>query len=193
MKYRILSIVLLLWLLMLPVSATQQGSLLINNVDASVTCYAVADKAGVLTADFAQCGVSVLSEQADVARLLKTYALDHQLTGQTLTPDDNHEVLFTPMEEGWYLVCSNVSPGEFAPFLMQIPTKVGDNVIYHVQATPKEETPRETQPGGSGEAEPNIPQTGHIQWPKYLVLVLGGLCVLTGAGMVLLGWEKHYE
>lgn len=193
MKYRILSVVLLLWLLMLPVSASQQGSLLINNVDASVTCYAVADKAGTLTADFAQSGINELSEQADIARQLRAYAQEHQLTGQTLTPDDAHEVLFAAMDEGWYLICSNASPGEFAPFLMQIPTRVGDNVIYHVQATPKEETPQETQPGGSGGAEPNIPQTGHIQWPKYLLLTLGGLCVLTGAGMVLLGREKRYE
>ena len=193
MKCKILSIVLLLWLLILPVSAAQQGSLLINNVNASVTCYPVADKTGVLTADFAQSGVTELSEQADIARQLKIYAQEHQLTGQTLTPNDAHEVLFTSMDEGWYLICSNISPGEFAPFLMQIPTRIGENVIYHVQATPKEETPQQTQPGGSDEVEPNIPQTGHIQWPKYLLLALGGLCVLMGAGMVMLGREKRYE
>lgn len=193
MKCRILSLVMLLWLLTLPVSAAQQGSLLINNVDASVTCYAVADKDGVLVSDFAGSGVTTLSEQADLARQLKNYALDNQLVGQTLTPDDAGEVLFTPMDEGWYLVCSNVSPGEFAPFLMQIPTRVGDNVIYNVQATPKEETPAETQPGGAGEAEPNIPQTGHIQWPKYLLLALGALCVLAGASMTVLGRERRYD
>lgn len=196
MKHRIISLLMLLPLLALPVFAAQEGSLQVRNVEASVTCYMVADKDGVPTADFGDCGITEFTEQTATpaaAKQLKEYALNKQLTGKTLTPEDNGEVLFTPLTEAWYLVCSNASPGEFAPFLMQIPTKVGSNLIYHVQATPKEETPSETQPGGSGGTGGNIPQTGYVQWPKYLLLALGGACVLAGAGMTVLGQEKRYD
>ena len=196
MKNRIMCLLLLLSLLVLPVSAAQEGSLLINNADSPATLYVVADQDGKLTEAFTGCGLAAITEEtatAENAKLLRTYVQSSHLAGQVLEPTAERQIIFAPLKESWYLVCSNSSPGEFAPFLVQVPTMVGDNQIYHIQATPKEDSqPEQTLPATPVEPEPNIPQTGYLQWPKYLLLTMGGLLVLAGAVLILAGLEERH-
>ncbi len=200
MKRRILSmiaVILLVGLMALPVSAASEGSLLLQKIDASVTLYVVADTEGNLSDAFAACGLDGINTKnatADTAKKLQTYALQNQLAGQTMFPDADRKLLFSSLEERWYLICSNAQPGEFAPFLAQIPTVIGEKTIYHIQATPKtEDTPCQIPPISPVEPNPSIPQTGFIQWPKYLLLGVGGILILFGAIAIVFGREKRYD
>ncbi|MBR2311137.1 MAG: hypothetical protein IKA47_11510 [Oscillospiraceae bacterium] len=186
----------LLILLSLPVMAAQTGSLVVRNVKSPAVMYLVADANGVPTQDFAIAITENLTEDRltpDAARKLQTHAEEKNLSGQTVTPDSSNLITFSLLEEGCYLVCSTAQPGEFAPFLIRVPMTIGDKLVYDIQASPKVDPNNPNAPGKPVEPQPNIPQTGNIQWPKYLLLILGGVAILAGFVEVLRGREKTYE
>ena len=186
----------LLLLVLIPVSASaaQLGSLLVQEIDHPVCLYHVADLQGNFTSDFSGYIQSEdVTDAAETAKIVQRYVLDHNVTGQKLTPE-NGEALFENLQTGTYLVCSLRTPGEFAPFLLPIPTLLDGEIIYDIQAKPKiEDIPRERDPG-SGDSRPNdkeIPQTGTSVIPQYVLMVLGTLMTLAGLYEVLAGREEH--
>lgn len=196
MKTSLLLAVVLCLLLAFPVSAAQTGSLQIDNVYASVTLFPLADAAGALTAEFSAASEPLTSQNTDatLAKQLQKFATEKGLSGQEKTPDASGRVFYDQLEEGFYLVCSLAQPGEFAPFILRIPTTVADKVIYDVQAEPKEDPSGETdEPEALPPLQPVIPQTGFVQWPKYLLLALGAACVVAGLFEAFRGREKRYE
>jgi len=187
----------LLSLLAVPAAAQETGSLSVRNVEYPVALFAVADSQGNLLPDFTGWQKAPLTEQdltAKNAKALQRYTEEKKIEGSRLEPD-NGQLIYNPLQKGIYLVCSTAEKGEFAPFLVQIPTKIGGKEVYHIQATPKEETdPEPSQPGGDPEKPgEDIPQTGDIQWPKYSLLALGGLLILVGAEEILRGWRQRHE
>ena len=147
------------------------------------------DAAGVPVAAFSGKWEGVMTKEqltSQLARTLYTYALEQALAGVSLTPDGSQSVNFGSLEQGFYLVGSTSQPGEFAPFLVSIPMSIGDKQVYDIQAEPKtEEGPTPTEPGGAVTPGPNIPQTGAILWPKYVLLSLGAAAILAGFALIL--------
>lgn len=195
-KVSLLTAALLCVLLVFPVSAARTGSLQIDNVHAPVVLFPLADAQGVLTDSFSAASEPLTAENtgADQAKKLQKYAGEKGLSGQEMTPDASGQTRYSQLEAGYYLVCSQAQPGEFAPFILRIPMTVADRVIYDVQAQPKAERPEEPEsPTTPLPLQPVIPQTGFIQWPKYLLLTLGAVCVAAGLFEAVRGREKRYE
>ena len=193
----LLCAVLLSLFLRLPAAAQAEGSLSVCKVDEPVVLFHVADSQGNIQPDFTGWRKEPLEEKdltAKNAKKLQEYTKKKDLEGDLLEPEEE-KVTFAPLEKGVYLVCSPAQKGEFAPFLVRIPTVIGEKEVYHIQATPKEETdPDPTQPGSDPEKpDDDIPQTGNIQWPKYLLLGLGGLLILVGMEEILRGRRKGNE
>lgn len=193
---KILTVAVTLMLLVIPVFAEDTGTLTVSQVTKPVVMYHVADENGIGVADFAPALEMTLTEDklsADLARSLYAYAKENNITGQTLSPDTAGNVVFAPLDRGAYLVCSTAQPGEFAPFLIRIPMTIGGKTVFDIQATPKSDTTDPSSPSEPVQPQPNIPQTGNIQWPKYLLLILGGMAILAGFVEILRGQEKRYE
>lgn len=196
-KISLVLAVLFCFLTTLPVSAAQTGSLLMKGITAPAVLYRVADAGGIPEGAFTGASLGVLTEataDAALAKQLQKYTKDQGIFGQEKTPDGNGQVFYEALPEGYYLVCSQAQKGEFAPFLLRIPLTAGDQTIYDVQAEPKAETPSDpVDPDSPPSLQPVIPQTGYIQWPKYLLAALGALCVAAGLFEVFRGREKRYE
>lgn len=186
----------LLLLVLIPVSASaaQLGSLLVQEIDHPVCLYRFADAKGDFTEDFMECDLPELfGDHATAAKALQGYVQEQGIKGQTAAPV-NGEAIFENLEKGTYLVCSLRTPGEFAPFLLPMPTLLDGEIIYDIQAKPKiEDIPGERDPG-RGDSRPNdkkIPQTGTSVIPQYVLMVLGTLMTLAGLYEVLAGREEH--
>lgn len=177
-------------------SAAQQGSLLLTKVEKPVMLVLVADEQGIPTESFA--GTAEKLTQSDltpaVAKTFYQHLQNKALSGETETPDHNKEVVFPDLQTGWYLVCSKGEKAEFAPFLIRVPMTLGNKTVYHIQAEPKVSDPADpTQPTDPVPPKPNIPQTGAILWPKYLLLALGVAAIGAGLVEVIRGREKRHE
>ncbi len=168
--------------------AAQNGSLKIVNISHSVTVYCVADSAGALTGDFAGSSVGELGADSDLVAHGKTLAWfvkENALSGQQLQPE-GESVYMPALEEGFYLVCSDGD--EFAPFLLQIPTQIGERLVYDVLADPKDDsTEQPTVPVDPADPDFQIPQTGRSVLPKLALLVAGIMTVGVGATLYLRG------
>lgn len=179
-----------------PAMAAQQGSLLLTAVEKPVMLFLVADEQGIPTEAFA--GVVEKLTQDDLtpamAKKFRQHAKDHALSGQTAAANENKEIFFDALNEGWYLVCSTAEQSEFTPFLICIPMSMDGKPVYHVHAEPKvDTTPDPSGPSTPVTPEPNIPQTGAILWPKYLLLILGAVAIGAGLLEVIRGRENKYE
>lgn len=185
---------ILLLLLPLSAAASQTGSLVLQEIDHPVHLFFVADGDGHLTEDFADCGLRLPAENsARAAKALRDYVRVHHISGQTATPEQG-EAVFEPLEKGTYLVCSAQTPGEFSPFLMDIPTVLNGSSIYHVTAKPKlDDDPPETRPTHPPKPEHSdskIPQTGTSVIPRYVLMILGTMVTLVGLYEVVSGREE---
>lgn len=196
-KINLLLATVLCLLLSFPVSAARVGSLLVKRISQPVVLYHVADAQGTATEDFSGALTDTLTDTntgAAEAKKLQQYAKEQSLSGKEKAPGDAGEVFFDGLEEGFYLVCSTAQKGEFAPFILKMPTVAGDKTIYNVQAEPKtggsDDSGDPSEPPVIG---PTIPQTGNIQWPKYLLLILGAVLILAGLVEGFRGLERRRE
>lgn len=149
---------LLLLLSVLPrVSAAEQGSITVHTGSGgSVTLFQIKDP------EFSGCD---LSPTPEAARALADHA--KTLPGKTQTPNAEGAVCFPNLEPGLYLLVQRrAGEGQqpFSPFLVSIPTVIGDTTVYDVVARPKS-------------APPELPQTGQLRWP-IPVLTLGGVSLI---------------
>lgn len=110
------------------------------------------------------------SETAD-AEILAEYADKMNIPGTTKKVGEDGKARFPKLAPGHYLVVQHEAPAGFLPmnpFCISIPMTVGGKLIYDVQATPKlQRLP-----------EPQLPQTGQLIWPIW---------VLLGSGFGLIG------
>ena len=137
-------------------SAANTGSLRILDVEKPVTLYHVADLDGNRTETFRRAPkADLLDETANAknAKKYQRYVRWNQIAGWEAAPDATGQILFSPLEEGIYLVCSPEK--EFDPFFLRMPTKINSTVQYDIEAKPKGEPP--TEP-----SEPTKPT-----WPDW--------------------------
>ncbi|MBR2048089.1 MAG: hypothetical protein IJ960_05770 [Oscillospiraceae bacterium] len=205
MKRNIPWIVMLGLLLTVTVCAAETGSLRIEGLDYGAVLQYVATPDGVLTEPFSEAPVKELSNQlfaVENARILYEFALERGIPGQTGERDEAGDILYEALPEGLYLVYSTEAEAEFNPFFVRMPTVINGEADYDIEAAPKLDEDQPTEPsdptGPSAPSEPtmpsdpsepttptqpddpDIPETGVVQWPKYLLLGLGALAVLTG-------------
>ena len=194
----LLPILLCMLLVCVTVSAAESGSLRILNIENSVAIYPVATYDGNLTEVFRNAPVTELLEESKAvgnAAILDQFVKDNQISGQEQAPDENKEVYYASLETAVYLVRSMHSEPEFVPFLVCIPTRINDELIYDVKAEPKAQEPTDptepTSPTEPTEPEPEIPQTGNSVWPQYLLLASGIVALVFGFAEVIRGREKQ--
>lgn len=138
-----------------------------------------------LSAAFAACGLSLDNLGAvDLAKNLADYAKANNISGTKATIDANGKAVFADLKLGLYLLVQEDAAPSYnaaSPFLVSVP-QVEDGVyIYEVNASPKVElTPAPTtQP--TEPTVPELPQTGQLNWPIPIMVVVG-LCLF------VLGW-----
>ncbi len=107
---------------------------------------------------------------------------------------------FEKIEPAMYLVVrTKVAPQNESyyvdPFLVSVPLLLDGNINYTVMASPKcswtpEEPDNPIEPIVPPEPQnpdkpddPKLPQTGQLQWPIPVLLVLGSI-------LILIGWKK---
>ncbi|MBQ6706155.1 MAG: hypothetical protein IJN07_01410 [Clostridia bacterium] len=189
-------VLVLCMLFAVPVSAARQGSFTLKNLENEVVLYPVADENGVPAGDFAGA-VDRLTQNHLTPAMAKTLydRIGENHTGSTsLSPDPQGEMTFSSLEEGWYLVVSRAEKPEFAPFLVAIPMIINGESMYDLEAEPKVESPVTPPTTSTPEnPRPNIPQTGVVLWPKYLLLMAGALLITVGVVETVAGREKRHE
>lgn len=191
----LLSVILCLYLCIGTASAAETGSICVKGIRGTVSLHHVADADFRLTEDFQGAAVVTLEDYsvaAENARILSDFVAENELAGWELSAEATGEVLFEPLEEGMYLVCSLSPQMEFMPFLVRIPMKIYGNTVYHVLAEPKKDpTPdTPTPPSPPVEPEPEIPQTGTSVLPKYLLLALGSCFIVFGVSDLFRGRRR---
>lgn len=196
-KWLILLAVLLLLVNVPTAWAAESGSIQVRSIEGAVLLYPVASPDGTLKDDFAGVSSDILDETNPVskAKSLWAYAQAEKLPGQACQADAEGNALFSPLEQGLYLIGSTAAVPEFDPFLVQIPTQINGKPVFHIEAKPKQEDPETTTPTEpeSTTPSPNIPQTGTSVIPKYLLMSSGILVTLIGLHQMIRGKEESYE
>ena len=144
------------------------------------------------TGNFADCGESFQDISApELAERLAQYA--EGLTGLTLPIDDEGRVTFPELELGLYLlVQEEAAEGYYnaAPFLVSVPYMENGTYRYAVDASPKVELEKAPEPTKPTEPpEPTLPQTGQLNWPVPVLVVLG-LGLFAGGWILYFGGRK---
>lgn len=144
----------------------------------------------VLTGEFTGCNVLLEDIQsAQLAKELADYAADHRVAGTTREIGSEGEVSFTDLELGLYLIVQNTAAHGYSKvdaFLVSVPMHENGAYIYAVEASPKVELERETEPGQpTTPTGPSLPQTGQLNWPVPVLAVLG-LCLFS------VGWTLRF-
>lgn len=145
----------------------------------------------VLTDAFAESGESLENIQsARLAKQLAQYAKDHNIKGTEKKIDSKGSVLFSGLSTGLYLIIQTKAADGYnaaEPFLVSVPMQENGVYIYNVDASPKIELFREpeTTPTKTPEvpSKPMLPQTGQLNWPVPVMVVLG--LILFSAGWTL--------
>lgn len=126
-------------------------------------------------------------QDAALAQQLADFAKENRLTGTTLTVGETGTVTFQNLKIGLYLITQDTPAQGYSalkPFLVSVPYMVDGKYEYDVTAQVKSElervpeTTKATTPTG-----PKLPQTGQLNWPVPVLVVLGLL--LFSAGWVM--------
>lgn len=151
----------------------------------TLTCYRVGtvgehngDFSFELTGDFAGCGESLEDIQSvEMVGNLVQYVENNSLEGITETVDENGTAFFGDLAVGLYLIVQKQAAEGYNradPFLVSVPTMESGVYVYDVDASPKAEVEKEpTEPGTSEPDDPKLPQTGQLNWPVPVLVVLG--------------------
>ena len=111
---------------------------------------------------------------------------------QTQSVQDGKAV-FADLPTGLYLIVQDEAAEGFSklsPFLVSVPYMEDGTYRYHVTAAIKSELEREpesepTEPPPTEPGDPDLPQTGQLNWPIPLMLV-------SGLALFLVGWVLRY-
>lgn len=105
-----------------------------------------------------------------------------QLSGEGITPAAAEDglVSFENLELGLYLIVQTEACDGFEtlkPFLVSVPMNVDGHYVYEVNAEGKFQLHQQPEPTAPTESpEPDLPQTGQLNWPIPALAALG-LCL----------------
>ncbi len=134
---------------------------------------------------FADSRVSLDSlDSSELPEKLAAFAKSKSLAGKVQTIDSSGTVLFEHVKPGLYLIVQNKAAAGYSkakPFLVTVPAQEKGSYVYDVDASPKVEVKKNTEPTPPEKVPPDLPFTGQLSWP---------IPVLTVAGLLLfsLGW-----
>lgn len=143
------------------------------------------------TDDYADCEFELgdLSE-ASLASNLADYSMNHRLSGIEVNVSENGTAVFSDLKPGVYMIAQTQPAKDYTvlnPFLVSIPLKEGDTLVYDVDATPKAGTVTELTPVPTPTpppSTPRLPQTGQLWWPVPVLAFCGLL-------LIVYGWSKR--
>lgn len=90
------------------------------------------------TESFADCGIAL--DDPDLAEKLSAYAETHDLPTEVLTTDENGQIGYEYLPFGMYLLRQTGAVDGYstcAPFLMTLPMVTETEILYDVDASPK--------------------------------------------------------
>ncbi len=114
-----------------------------------------------------------------------------QISGEGIAPATSEDglVSFENLELGLYLIVQTEACDGFEtlePFLVSVPMNEGGHYVYEVNAEGKFQLHQEPEPTTPAESpEPDLPQTGQLNWPIPVLAVLG-LCLFS------IGWALRF-
>ena len=111
---------------------------------------------------------------------------------------ENGKAVFTDLPTGLYLILQEkAAPGyrKMGAFLIGVPSMVDGVYQYDVIATIKTEIERETEPTTPPPTkpdDPDLPQTGQLNWPVP-VMAVAGIAMFTIGWILYSGKKETYE
>lgn len=136
---------------------------------------------------FSSCGLGFDNiSSPEFAAKLAYFAGENGIKGTERGIDINGRVSFKGLTAGLYLaVQENPAEGydKIEPFAVTLPLLENDEWKYDADATPKTGTEGETQPSEPGTTEPDepeLPYTGQLYWPVFVLLAVGVIVFATG-------------
>lgn len=143
--------------------------------------------------DFADCGLSFANVQSsDLAEELEKIAANLKPLKEESVGEDC-EVVFSGLNTGLYLVVQSEAADGYQkaePFLVSVPyykEETGE-YDYSVDAYPKVDVEKATETTVPSTTKPNderLPQTGQLNWPVPLMMVLG-------LALMIAGWALRF-
>lgn len=139
-------------------------------------------------------------EDPALAETLAKLVIEKNLTALS-APIRDGEAVFTDVVPGLYVVTQGEKDATdgFAPirpFLISMPKFENGTYNYTVNADPKvpleTQPPTETQPRPTKPTNPNLPQTGQLNWPVPL-LAVAGLILFVAGWLLCFGKKESYE
>lgn len=154
------------------------------------------------TDDFMDCGQTLDNLQStELTANLAKWALDTEAEFDFLIVDELGTVEAEELPVGLYLLVQYLEADGYKdinPFLVTLPIKDGESLVYDVDASPKcqiepetsetpppPETPEETTTEPP-DTPPDVPYTGQLWWPVP-ILAFAGLIFFT------IGWVRRYN
>lgn len=128
-------------------------------------------------------------QDPELPQTLADFAKENKLTGTTLTVGSAGTATFEDLELGLYLIIQETPAKGYSalkPFLVSVPYMVDGKYEYDVTAQVKSELERipETTKAPAP-TDPKLPQTGQLNWPVPVLVVLGLL-------LLAAGWVTRY-
>lgn len=150
-----------------------------------------------LTAPFADCDTPLEDiHSPETAEILANYAKQQNYTGTTVAIQNGTVRFAVPQGQlGLYLVVQQQEADGWqtlSPFLISVPNLENGKYIYQVDATPKvgELLPKPTPPTEITPVDPTLPQTGQLNWPIPVLVVLG-LSLFAAGWMLRFRGKRH--
>ncbi len=149
----------------------------------------------VLSKDFAESCISLNDIQStDTAEDLSKYAVSEKLQGTIGAIEDDGTVSFA-VDPGLYLLMQEDAAEGYdkvSPFLVSVPMSQDGAYVYDVDASPKVEIIKApVTPPADNPEDPKLPQTGQLNWPIPMLVILGLLFFSIGWFLRFGGKEKH--
>lgn len=135
------------------------------------------------------CQVDMEALQSEeTAQAVSACVQQNHISGKTVTVGNNGTAVFEDLTVGLYLVRQETAAEGFSPikpFLISLPQWDGEHYSYAVTAAAKTEPHKEPAPPDEPNTPygPKLPQTGQLNWPVPVLLVLGGVLLFTGIVM----------
>lgn len=129
---------------------------------------------------------------ADLAESIATFVKENQIAAYSTAKNQNGKAVFSDLELGLYLIVqTEASEGyePLKPFLISVPMNEDGHYVYEVSAEGKFQLAQKPQPTTPTTppkpSEPTLPQTGQLNWPIPVLVVLG-------LGLFSFGWVLRF-
>lgn len=137
---------------------------------------------------------------ADLAESIAAFVKENRIAAYGTAKNQNGKAVFADLELGLYLIVQTEASEGFEPlkpFLVSVPMNEGGHYVYEVSADGKfqlQQEPEPTTPTTPPKpSEPTLPQTGQLNWPIPVLVVLG-LCLFSFGWVLRFGRKKNsYE